>query len=137
MGSYRSRGGRTSLSRASDVQSPAPAGHFLQQFGQSDREQIENSHVDPSVPQVLSLLNGFVEKFVLKNKRAVLNEVVFEIAQTPPQKIEQAYLSILNRKPTSEERRMWLSDVQKGAGDEIYRDLIWTLVNTHEFMFVQ
>ena len=135
MGSYRSRGGRTSLSRASDLQSPAPAGHFLRQFGQSDREQIENSHTDPSVTQVLALLNGFVERFVSQNRRAVLNEVIARAA-SPEQKIEQTFLSLLGRKPTSQERELWMADAREG-GDAVIKDLVWTLVNTHEFMFVQ
>jgi len=35
-------------SRASELVSPAPAGHFLRQFGQSDRDQIENSNRERS-----------------------------------------------------------------------------------------
>ena len=32
---------------------PAPAGHFVRKFGQSDRDQIEASHTEANVPQVL------------------------------------------------------------------------------------
>ena len=32
--------------RASELQSPAPAGHFLREFGQSDRDQIENANAE-------------------------------------------------------------------------------------------
>ena len=44
--------------RASELQSPAPANHLLREFGQSDRETIENSNTDPAVTQVLRLMNG-------------------------------------------------------------------------------
>ena len=35
---------------------------LVREFGQGDREQIEASHRDPAVPQVLTLLNGFIER---------------------------------------------------------------------------
>ena len=44
--------------RASELTTPAPRGHFLRDFGQSDRNVIENANDQASVPQVLNLLNG-------------------------------------------------------------------------------
>ena len=44
--------------RAAEIESPAPRGHYLREFGQSDREMIENSNSDASVPQALALMNG-------------------------------------------------------------------------------
>ena len=43
--------------RASELPSPAPAKHLLREFGQSDRETIENANTDPAVTQVLHLMN--------------------------------------------------------------------------------
>ena len=51
--------------RASEVGSPAPNGHLIREFGGSDRDQIENSHKQASVTQVLNLLNGYVEQRIL------------------------------------------------------------------------
>ena len=48
--------------RASEVGSPAPNGHLIREFGASSRDQIEGSHKQASVTQVLNLLNGYVEK---------------------------------------------------------------------------
>ena len=53
------------LTRASDLPSPAPAGHLLRELGQSERELIQESHSDPTVPQVLALLNSFLEQKLL------------------------------------------------------------------------
>ena len=58
--------------RASELQSPAPNGHFLREFGQSDREQIENANTDPAVTQVLSLMNGYIESQISSNQTTVL-----------------------------------------------------------------
>ena len=37
--------------RAAELDSPAPRGHYLREFGQSDRELIENANNEASVPQ--------------------------------------------------------------------------------------
>jgi hypothetical protein len=58
----RSRPGKviamTYMVRSADLRSPAPNGHFLREFGQSDRELVENSNDEASVGQALMLLNG-------------------------------------------------------------------------------
>ena len=53
--------------RASELSSPMPNGHFLRQFGQSDREVIENASTESIVTQVLSILNGHVEQNLTSN----------------------------------------------------------------------
>lgn len=129
------RGAAGALVRASDLPSPAPPGHFLQSFGQSDREQIETADADANVPQVLTLLNGLIESRILGNEQAVLTREL-AAAKTPTDKIRSAYLAVLNREPERDELAMWLADV----GDDqqtAYGDLVWTLVNTHEFRFVR
>ena len=40
------------------LKAPPRRGHPLRDFGQSDRETIENANSDASVPQSLFLLNG-------------------------------------------------------------------------------
>ena len=44
--------------RASELPSPAPSGHFLREFGQSERDIIQNGNRDSSVTQALLMLNG-------------------------------------------------------------------------------
>ena len=121
--------------RASELSSPAPNGHLIREFGGSDREQIENSHKQASVTQVLNLLNGYVEEKILKKKDAlVLNNV--KNAGSLDSKIDTAFLSILNRKPTSKEKGTIKTSL-KDSGDNFYKDIVWVLVNSHEFLFVQ
>ena len=121
--------------RASELSSPAPQGHFIREFGGSDREQIEGSHKQASVTQVLNLLNGYVEEKILKKKDAlVLNNV--KNAGSLDSQVETAFLSILNRKPTSKEKGTIKSSL-KNSGDNFHKDIVWVLVNSHEFLFVQ
>ncbi len=121
--------------RASEIGSPAPIGHLVREFGGSDREQIQNSHRDASVTQVLSLLNGYVEQKILKNKKSVVLQNLGK-AENMEDKIDTIFYTILNRKPDSREERD-SKDFIKKFGDDAYPDLIWTLVNSHEFIFVQ
>ncbi len=46
------------LMRASEIVQPAPAGHFLVDFGQSPRTLIDGSSKIGTVPQVLTIMNG-------------------------------------------------------------------------------
>ena len=63
------------MARASELESPAPRGHFLREFGQSDREVIENAATHASVPQALTLLNGNTVE-ILTNPFAVFGRRV-------------------------------------------------------------
>jgi len=133
----RSRAGRgvNDLARASDLPSPAPDGHLLRELGQSERELIEASHTDPTVPQILALLNAFIEQKLLKNSNAALMRSL-SAARGPKATVKSAFTNVLGRSPTSSERAMWEREVSRG-GNEAVRDLVWTLVNTHEFLFIQ
>ncbi|MCA8943841.1 MAG: DUF1549 domain-containing protein [Planctomycetes bacterium] len=122
--------------RASELPQPAPPGHFLQQFGQSDREQIEGSNDAATVPQVLTLLNGFLERDVLRKPQTPLMLAVAR-GKSPTDRIRAAFLATLNRPPTRDEIRDWKADIGTGKDMDGCRDLIWTLVNSHEFRFLR
>lgn len=123
------------VARASDLPAPAPEGHFLRDFGQSDRNLISASHEDANVPQILNLLNGFVEERLLNQRQAVLRREMIR-AKQPTQQIKAAYLGILSREPKAEEMDMWLR-LMRADPREATQDLIWTLLNTHEFLFIR
>ncbi|WP_182865916.1 DUF1549 domain-containing protein [Rhodopirellula sp. JC639] len=120
-----------SLVRASELSSPAPASHFLRQFGQSDREQVDNAHTDPAVNQVLTLMNGQIESQILSNPQTAL---MYQTA-TASDPLEVVYLCMLSRRPTPQERSIWL-DLGDQVGKEAIEDLVWTLANTTEFLFI-
>jgi len=129
---------RRGLVRASDLTSPAPPGHLLREFGQSDREQIQASHTDANVPQVLTLLNGFVDQQIMRGDSYLMRGLAK--ARSPSDKIQEAYFAILGRGPTAGELDTWLRDVESRDARErtdAYRDLVWMLLNTNEFRFVQ
>ena len=122
------------LVRASELPSPRPPGHFLRQFGQSDREAIEVSSVDGSVPQVLQMFNGPITHMLLEPKSVIYNNVIAE--KSNESRIDVIFQSILSRRPSKEERLAAFAEV-KAHGDPGYGNVIWALVNTREFLFIQ
>lgn len=121
--------------RASELSSPAPTGHFLRLFGQSDRETIENAEDEPSVPQVLALLNGKVYD-QLVDRRSVLSQGL-ETLTTNEERQDFIFLSLLSRLPTAMERELLNNEFKGVDPEEAARGVIWTLINTQEFLFVQ
>ena len=131
---YRSRDdqSRTWL-RAAEIQSPAPRGHYLREFGQSDRETIENANRDASVPQALAMMNGqLLPQIIGKYSQLMLT---VNKAAYPDDKADAVYMTLLSRKPTVKERETWLQ--AQGNGLTTFEDLIWSLLNTQQFIFVQ
>ena len=120
--------------RATEVGSPAPSGHLIREFGSASRDQIEDSHKQASVTQVLNLLNGYVEEYLLKNDKVPILNLVKE-GKTVDSKINNAFLAVLNREPSSSELRNFKDAIRSSEFPE--KDLIWVLVNSHEFLFIQ
>jgi hypothetical protein len=121
------------LMRASEVAQPAPNGHFLIDFGQSPRNLIDGSTKIGNVPQVLMMMNGKAQKMLTSPESLVFRNM--EKVRDPSEKVERMFLTIMNRKPTMNEK-----DIAKrtlGAGEDGYANMIWALINTREFMFIQ
>ena len=121
--------------RASELKSPMPNGHFLRQFGQSNREVIENSSTDSNVTQVLSILNGHVERHITGNGSAKVFRVIKK-GKTDEEKIDRAFISILSRLPTSLEKEIFIEEF-KSNGAVAQGNMISALISTAEFMFIQ
>lgn len=118
--------------RAADLRQPAPNGHFLREFGQADRELIENASREATVGQALMMLNG--EHFEdLLNPFTVLSRSLAR-AKTPEQTVDILYLSLLSRPATAEEKKLLASVITEDNGKA---DALWSLINTKQFLFVQ
>ena len=122
------------LGRASELPSPVPPSHFLRMFGQSDRELISASATVGSVPQVLFMFNGPITHMLLEKNSTIYNNVMRK--KSPSDRIKVIFLTILNREPDDAELELARQEVGKNelAG---YGNLIWSLVNTREFLFIQ
>ncbi len=121
--------------RASELPSPAPRDHFLYLFGSSDREVVDASSREPNVGQVLSLMNGFVQRELVNKSSAHLYKTL-DGATTDKEKIRRLYIAILNRPPTDGEM-IWMLDEVKKQGAAGYRNIVSALVMSSEFLFLQ
>jgi hypothetical protein len=126
----RWRGYPRELVRASELPSPAPPGHFLRDFGQSDRQLIDNASGAPAVTQALSMLNGVVDRDVLSADSELMRTLA-TIADRDRQ-LRIAFLAVLTRAPTAKERALFLAQDAPPI-----QDVIWTLINSREFLFVR
>ncbi|MEM9017681.1 MAG: DUF1549 domain-containing protein [Verrucomicrobiota bacterium] len=135
--------------RASELRQPMPAGHFLRMFGQSDKQLIENQFTGGSSPQVMALLNGTITNKVLTSPDAYLIDEIANGRGSKRDKIEKIFLSVLTRYPSSDEKSVaqsgmrsrtesGMSEKQKEEAEALaIGNVIWALVNTREFLFVQ
>ena len=123
------------LVRASELPTPLPLGHFLRQFGQSDRESIEGGRTVATVPQILSMFNGPITHSMLVPGSALHDEVMSHDSQ---QAVDVVFLSILSHHPSAEDRSFAIQEIRSaetptaGVGN-----VVWALLNTREFIFIQ
>ena len=140
---YQRRGNRTRNSnslRASEVTGGSPgaapgAGHLVRQFGGSSREQIQVSHKQAAVNQVLKLMNGEIESQIISNPESRLMQTVRK-ASNMDEKIKVAFQAILQRKPESNEIRFFKENLKRLDVQDYEKDVVWALLNSHEFLFV-
>jgi hypothetical protein len=123
------------LMKASEMPTPLPLGHFLRQFGQSDRESIEGGRTVPTIPQILAMFNGPITHAMLEEGSVIYETVM---AHEPDETVDVVFLSVLSHEPSAEDRRSALDELTSadhpatGCGN-----LIWALLNTREFLFIQ
>ena len=119
------------------MRQPAPAGHFLRDFGASDRELVDGSNTDPTVTQILTLINGR-HHYQIVREGSALTKLLKRFEQNPQARLRVIYLSVLGREPHKAETRLAQSVfAQAKQARRGNNELIWILLNTPEFMFVQ
>lgn len=119
--------------RASELAVPLPLGHFLRQFGQSDRREIDAFSRDAKVTHALTLMNGELTAALVARNSLLMKEM--PASGGSAERIRGLFLAILVREPTSGEMRA--CEAAWAASPTPERDLIWALVNTPEFLFVE
>ena len=124
------------LTRASELPSPLPDDHFLRQFGVSDRSVIDAGDDTATVPQILAMFNGPITHVMLEPGSKLVEDVL--AVDDHRQRIDDIFRAILTRSPTPQQRRIAMSAFEGRSGAMAgYGDLIWALLNTREFLFVQ
>lgn len=119
--------------------SPAPVGHFLRVFGQTDRASLDDRRDNsPSMRQALMMLNG---RLTNEAARVGALEPMHALLVGPKADLDAAirlaYREALTREPTSDE----LDDARaivREAKDALegMADLRWALLNSNEFRYL-
>lgn len=107
---------------------------FLQRYGDSGEDEFDGR--GGTIPQRLLMMNGEIVKD--RTKAGMLNGAtqIGYFAPDDEKAVSIAYLTVLSRVPTPEERRHFLARLAGSKGDkrgERMSDLLWSLVNSTEF----
>ncbi len=120
--------------RASELPSPAPNGHFLREFGQSSREVIQSSSEEASVSQALNLMNGPLFGKLTQENTILMQR--FRGAKDDEGRGNALFQSLFARLPDDAERAIVRETIAE-KGRDGWNDVIWALLNSREFVFVQ
>jgi hypothetical protein len=119
--------------------SPAPVGHFLRVFGQTDRASLDDRRDhSPSMRQALMMLNGQLTNQAarvgaLEPMHALLNGPKADLDSA----IKLAYREAMTREATADE----IDEAKKIIKDaktvlDGMADLRWALLNSNEFRYL-
>lgn len=123
-------------SRAAELPSPAPRGHFLREFGQSDRDIIENANDEASVTQALTIMNGSLLT-QLTSAWSTLS-INLRKAATNEEKVDALFLSLYSRKPNDKEKAHMLQTIESYATSKtLWEDITLAALSTQRFIFVE
>lgn len=122
-----------SLVRAAEIPTPIALGHFLRQFGQSDRREIDAFNKSANITHSLALMNGELTKLVSQND-SYLRRQLHAFADNT-ERIGAVYRAVLVRSPTADELHRCRAVFAASATPDT--DLIWVLINSPEFLFIQ
>jgi len=94
----------------------------------------EVSDVTGTITGALLTMNGSVVSAGTALRRRKILDGFLQGGRTLAERIQVVFLSTLNRPPTAKELERWTAHVGRGAAEDAYEDLFWTLINTSEFL---
>jgi hypothetical protein len=112
--------------------------YFLNVFGKPKREAVcECERVsDPNLAQALHTLNSDAIAAKISNAGGRLTALI-TAKKTPEEIVEELYLASLSRRPTQAEQVEWKKVLAEAENPKsFYEDLMWSLLNSKQFLFV-
>ncbi len=107
---------------------------FVRRYGDVGQDEFERE--GETIPQRLVMLNGTLVKEVTKDE-LVANAAtrIARLSRNDEDAIRSAYLAVLTRDPTAEERVHFLKRLTEteAGSPQFFEDLYWTLLNSSEF----
>lgn len=117
-----------------------PAGtpnYFLETFGRTRRDTICERDDQPAMAQAMHLIAGDTLQKKIAGKNGTLDRLLNDPYMTDEAIVRRLFMSSLVRQPTGREVAVALEPMGKGpdARRQAFEDLLWTLLNSKEFMF--
>lgn len=107
---------------------------FVQRYGDTGQDEFDAR--SGTIPQRLLLMNGELVKKCINDGLLTASSEIATLAPDDAKAVEAAYLSVLTRRPSSEESAHFESRLKGTSGPERKErvtDLYWTLLNSTEF----
>ncbi|MDF1825155.1 MAG: PSD1 and planctomycete cytochrome C domain-containing protein [Verrucomicrobiales bacterium] len=127
-------------SRAVQIADGQTTDYFLTTFGRATRETVCSCEVvmDPSLSQALHLLNGPTVTSKIEKGKVVKS--LLAAGKKPEEVIDDLYIRSFTRKPTAEEKKQLMAQVNAVGEDKaqielVLNDVFWAVLNSKEFMF--
>ena len=108
-----------------------PPTHFLRIAGQSAREVADDGSTEGGITESLAMMNGEITE-ALMTKSAVLKDT--RRNRTEAEQIEFLYQAFFLRQPDQQDKKRCVAALAQGLS---LGDIIWALLNSREFMFIQ
>jgi Protein of unknown function (DUF1553)/Protein of unknown function (DUF1549)/Bacterial Ig-like domain (group 2) len=122
--------------RAIQLPDPRVASYLMDVFGRPQRVitcECERT-TQPNIAQALHLLNGdFLNKKIADPAGRV--ERLMKVKAPVPAVVEELYLVTLSRPPRPDEGAKAQEWFREGPPKEVAQDLLWSLLNSREFLF--
>ena len=122
------------------VELPLPvSSRFLSLYGRSDREFLGDldPKLEPTLTQALHMINSNYIHKKLRSSNGVINRLIKQ-KRNNRELVTELYLSTLSRFPTDEEfktAKAYIAESPKRRAG--YEDLLWALISSRAFIFVQ
>jgi hypothetical protein len=117
--------------RASELPQPMPPTHFLRIAGQSAREVADDGSTEGGITESLAMMNGEITE-TLMTKSSVLKDT--RRNGTEAKQIEFLYQAFFSRQPDQQDKERCVAALAQGLE---LGDIIWSLLNSREFIFIQ
>ncbi len=116
-------------------QQPEYGDPFFHTFGRAGRNTVAvSTRLQPTLPQTLHLMVGDSLRDRLTSGGVV--KKLMKSKSTPEEIIEELFVRVLCRRPTSSEMTRVRAVVGDAVKDQaVYEDLFWSLLNSTEFLF--
>jgi len=112
--------------------------YFFRIFGKPQRVSVCECErgTEPSIAQALHLMNAPETMSKLRSRFGAVRRLV-ESNLSESEIVDELYLSTLSRFPTTDERELMVGvfDDPASSRQTAVEDILWTLINTREFVF--